>query len=280
MTVTAIGRRKTNRALATNAILCVIALSFALPLVWVILASLDPQAQMGIRWPATPSLSNFAQVLTWPRLVRPLLNGILLAGAGSVIVVTLAAVAAYPLSRFQTRYNTPLIYGILFASALPVSAIMVPVYALFLNLGLVDNRAGVILFLAAHGLPYAIWMMKNFMDAVPAELEEAAWVDGASRAGALRRIIVPLMGPAISAIFIFNFIQMWGNFFVPFILLTDPAKLPVAVSIYGNFGNHGVIVYGQLAAFSLIYSMPVIVLYLLVSRSFNQAFRMSGGVKG
>lgn len=272
--------RKAVSTVVVYAILLVLAALFALPLAWVVLASLDPTAQMAIRWPENPSLANFEAILTEDITIRPLLNGLLIAGLGSAIVVVLAAIAAYPLSRYKARYNMPLIYGILFANALPVSAIMVPVYALFLNLGLVDSLPGVIAFLAAHGLPYAIWMMKNFMDAVPIELEEAAWVDGASPAQALRRILLPLMGPAVTAIFIFNFIAMWGNFFVPFILLTDPAKLPIAVSIYGFFGNNGVIVYGQLAAFSLVYSLPVIVLYLLVSRSFNGAFRMSGGVKG
>jgi multiple sugar transport system permease protein len=192
----------------------------------------------------------------------------------------LAALAAYPLSRFSARYNSPLLYTILFASSLPITAIMVPVYALFVQLQLVDSQVGVTLFMAATGLPYAIWMMKNFMDAVPIVLEEAAWTEGASMFGTLWRVVLPLMGPGITAIFIFNFIEFWGNFFVPFVLLLDPAKLPISVSIYNFFGSHGTVVYGQLAAFALIYTVPVIVLYLLVSRSLNGAFRLEGGVKG
>ena len=81
---------------------------------------------------------------------------------------------------------------------------------------------GTTLFLAASPLPFAIWLMKNFMDGVPIALEEAAWTDGASALQTLRRIVLPLMGPGVVVVTIYTFIRMWGNFFVPFMLLLDP----------------------------------------------------------
>jgi multiple sugar transport system permease protein len=134
--------------------------------------------------------------------------------------------------------------------------------------------------MATTTLPMAIWMTKNFMDAVPLEVEEAAWVDGASALVALRTVVLPLMRQGLGVVFIFVFIQAWGNFFVPFILLLSPSKQPAAVSIFSFFGQHGAIAYGELAAFSILYSLPVLLLYTIVSRGSGQAFALSGSVKG
>jgi multiple sugar transport system permease protein len=157
---------------------------------------------------------------------------------------------------------------------------MVPVYALFVSLNLIDNIYGCIFFLAATSLPMAIWMAKNFMDAVPISLEEAAWTDGASMFTTLWRIVIPLMRPGIAVVFIFVFIQAWGNFFVPFVLLLSPDKVPAAVSIFNFFGQNGAVAYGQLAAFSIVYSVPVIALYVLVSRGLGGGNALAGGIKG
>jgi multiple sugar transport system permease protein len=157
---------------------------------------------------------------------------------------------------------------------------MVPVYSLFVQLNLLDSLPGTIFFLAASSLPMAIWMTKNFMDSVPISLEEAAWMDGASSMRALRSIVIPLMRPGIAVVAIFVFLQAWGNFFVPFILLLSPSKQPAAVSIYSFFGQYGAIAYGQLAAFSVLYSIPVIVLYVIVSRGIGGSFALAGAVKG
>lgn len=134
--------------------------------------------------------------------------------------------------------------------------------------------------MATTTLPMAIWMTKNFMDSVPLEVEEAAWVDGASGMAALRTVVLPLMRHGLGVVFIFVFIQAWGNFFVPFILLLSPSKQPAAVSIFSFFGQHGAIAYGELAAFSILYSLPVLLLYAIVSRGSGRAFAMSGAMKG
>ncbi len=104
---------------------------------------------------------------------------------------------------------------ILFSTGLPITAIMVPVYGLFVQLALDDSMVATTVFMATTALPISIWLTKNFMDGVPIELEEAAWVDGASPLQGLRRIIMPLMAPGLSVVGIFTFIGLWGNFFVP-----------------------------------------------------------------
>jgi len=157
---------------------------------------------------------------------------------------------------------------------------MVPVYGLFVQVELIDTVYGTALFLAAAQLPVSVWLMKNFMDGVPVSLEEAAWTDGASSLQALARIVLPLMGPGIVVVTVFSFVAMWGNFFVPFMLLLSPERMPASVSIFTFFGNTGSVVYGQLAAFSLLYSAPAVLLYLLIARRLGGGFTLGGAVKG
>ncbi|WP_404347942.1 carbohydrate ABC transporter permease [Phycicoccus jejuensis] len=266
--------------LAAGLALVVVGVAFLVPLAWILLASVNPSATVSVSVPEEPTLQNYRDVLTPELTFRPLLNSLVVSGATAVIVVLVATLSAYPLSRYRMRFNRAFLHTILFGSCLPITAVMVPVYALFVTLGLLDSVPGTVLFLSATALPMAVWMTKNFMDSVPVSLEEAAWVDGASSMQALWRVVVPLMRPGMAVVFIFVFTQAWGNFFVPFVLLLDPAKQPAAVSIYTFFGTNGAVAYGQLAAFSVLYSLPVLVLYLVVQRLGGGSFALAGSVKG
>ncbi|MEV7134791.1 carbohydrate ABC transporter permease [Arthrobacter sp. NPDC093128] len=263
-----------------DAALLLIGACFVLPLLWLVFASLDTKAGYETQLPASASLTNFAAVLTPELLIRPLWNSLLLSGGTATVTLVAAVLAAYPLSRFESRFNRPFLYSILCGTCLPVTAIMVPVYGLFVQLRLLDSMPATVFFMAATALPMAIWMTKNFMDTVPVSLEEAAWVDGASGLTALRTVVLPLMRQGLGVVFIFVFIQTWGNFFVPFVLLLSPSKQPASVSIFSFFGQHGAIAYGQLAAFSILYSVPVLVLYVLVARGASGSFALSGAMKG
>ncbi|MGP4050555.1 carbohydrate ABC transporter permease [Streptomyces sp. 2A115] len=272
--------RRSSRRYAADAGLLVVAATFILPLAWVLLSSVDPNADLKVKVPDGVTLDNFDAVLKPDITFTPLLNSLILCGGATLLTVVCAALAAYPLSRFRSRLNRPFLLTILFATSLPITAIMVPVYALFVQVNLIDTMQGTIFFFTASQLPFAIWLMKNFMDGVPKELEEAAWTDGASSFQSLLRIVLPLMGPGVAVVTVFSFVMMWGNFFVPFMLLLSPDQMPASVSINDFFGNRGTVVYGQLAAFSIIYSMPVILLYVLVARRLGGGFALGGAVKG
>lgn len=272
--------RRSTSALMANLVLVVVGACFVLPLAWLVFASFDATATYETTLPIDPTLANFAAILTPELTLVPVINSVLLSGGTALVTIVVALLAAYPLSRYQSRFTRPFMYTVLFGTSLPITAIMVPVYGLFVRLNLLDSVPGTILFLAASALPMAIFMTKNFMDSVPLSLEEAAWVDGASAMQALRSIVIPLMRPGIAVVGIFVFLQAWGNFFVPFVLLLSPSKQPAAVTIYTFFGQYGAVAYGQLAAYSLIYAAPVIVLYVLVSRGIGGSFALSGAVKG
>lgn len=267
-------------SIASSAVMILIGIAFLTPLAWIVLSAFNPAATVSIAVPKTWTLDNFTSIATVDATLLPLWNSLLISLGTATITVGVSVLAAYPLSRFSMRFNRGFMYTILFGACLPITAMMVPVYTLFVNFRLLDSVIGTILFMAATSLPMAIWMMKNFMDSVPVSLEEASWVDGASAMTALRRIVVPLMKQGIAVVFIFVFTIAWGNFFVPFVLLFSPEHQPAAVAIYNFFGTNGAIAYGRLAAFSIFYSTPVLLLYLIVQRRAGGGFAMAGAVKG
>jgi multiple sugar transport system permease protein len=276
-------RKMTKHALERTIpyiVLSFIGILFLLPLLWILFASFDPHATVSLKIPKTISIENFVSVLIDKVNQRSLLIGIFLSLGQAIITVVVAALAAYPLSRYRLKYKKSFLLTILFMTSLPITAVMVPVYQLFMILNLHDSLFGTMLFLASSALPYAIWMMKNFMDAVPLELEESAWIDGASVLKGLQKVVAPLMVPGICTVAIFTFTLSWGNFFVPYILIQSPEKLPASVTIYQFFGQYGMVEYGKLAAFSLIYTIPPIVLYMISQRFMSEGFSLGGATKG
>lgn len=270
----------TAEKLLSSTALILIAALFCVPLLWVLFASINPNASLSVAWPQQPSLDNFNAILNTKTTFRPILNSLILCGGATVLTVFCSALAAYPLSRYRSQAKKPFLMIIVFAMGLPITAIMVPVYAMFVQVNLIDSMPAAILFLAASALPYGIFLMKNFMDGVPREIEESAWTEGASSLQALRFVVMPLIRPGTAVVTIFTFVGMWGNFFVPFMLLLSPDKLPASVSLYTFASQYGQVAYGQLAAFSLVYSLPVMVLYLLMGRRLGVGFTAAGGIKG
>ncbi|MEO3945936.1 carbohydrate ABC transporter permease [Gorillibacterium sp. CAU 1737] len=262
------------------AILVFLGICFLAPLLWIVFAAFDLNARQGIKLPTPFSLDNFSAVLGDSGNIRSFGVGILLSGGQALLVVVVSMLAAYPLSRYEMKFKKSFLLSILFMTSLPITAVMVPVFQMFLYFKLQNSIFATMLFLTASSLPYGIWMMKNFMDSVPIDLEESAWIDGTSVWGGLRRIVAPLMLPGIATIAIFTFSGSWGNFFVPYILLQTPEKLPASVTIYQFFGSHGMVEYGRLAAFSLLYTMPSVVLYIFSQRYMSKGFSMGGATKG
>jgi multiple sugar transport system permease protein len=265
---------------AVNLVLLLIAACYLVPLLWLVLAAFNATAGPAVAWPDRWTFDNFRAVLTTDITFRPMLNGLILCGGATIVTMVCAVLAAYPLSRYRSRMKRPFLLTVLFMTGLPITAIMVPVYGLFVQVDLIDTYTGTILFMATTALPISIWLSKNFMDAVPIDLEEAAWTDGASPMQALRRIVLPLMWPGIAVVALYTFIGLWGNFFVPFVLLLSNDNLPASVSIYTFFSQYAQVVYGQLAAYSMLYSLPAVLLYLMLSRRLSGAFTFGGAVKG
>lgn len=273
---------KNNQKLIENiaaiSILLTVGLMFFLPFLWMIMASFDQYALSAIKLPKL-TLSNYIGVITDPYNRLSFVNGIYMATGAALIATTFSLLAAYPLSRFRIGYKYKILFGLLFLTGLPITAVMVPVYQMFVALKLQNSLSAVMILMGASSIPYSVWLMKNFLDSVSIELEEAAWVDGSTKMGSLFKIIIPLAFPGITMVFINSFSGAWGNFFVPYILLQSQSKFPIALKIYQFFGSYGEINYGPLAAFSTMYMLPSLILYIVSQRVMSMGFSMSGGNK-
>ena len=271
-------RRLSVAALATNVVLILLGCFFLLPMLWMVFASLDSNPDWAIKLPSL-TLTNFTEVLSRADALSSFRSSLILAGTTTVLTTVLALLAAYPLSRMHIPFKRSFMLAILFASGLPVSMLIVPVYQMYVTFGWLDSLYATALFLSASSLPFAIWLMKNFIDAVPVELEQAAAIDGASTFRILRELVFPLALPGIAVTGIYTFINAWGAFIIPFVLTYSPENQPGPVEIYNFMGSHGLFKFGDLAVFSLLFSVPVIVLYLFMSRYFSGAFNFGGAVK-
>jgi multiple sugar transport system permease protein len=267
---------KRTRKTLSNGLLLIFGLLFFAPMVWLIFASLDSQATWAVEWPHF-TLSNFHQVLTGSNL-QALVNSLILAVVSTLIATTTGMLAAYSLSRRRIPFKGPLLLFVLFTSGVPLTILIVPLYQLFATYGLLSIIPTAI-FLAVTSLPFEIYLIKNFIDAVPTDLEEAARMERANTFHVLTRVVGPLALPGIAAAAIFGFVNAWGSFIVPLILISPTSQQPAPVAIYGFIGAADVR-YGDIAAYSLVFCVPVFILYALSARLFREGFVLGGAVKG
>jgi multiple sugar transport system permease protein len=181
-------------------LLSLVAAFFALPLLWLVFAPFDRHPSLSVKLPEF-TLDNFAMLLKTPYALSSLKNSVFIAGATMVIVVVFAALAAYALSRVAIPGRDALLYGLLLLSSIVTgTAAMVPIFLLMFQLSLIDSRTGVCLVLAGGLLPAAIFILKDFMDAIPRSYEESARVFGASPLQVLRHIVLPIARPGLATI--------------------------------------------------------------------------------
>lgn len=252
---------------------------FALPLVWLLLAPFNPRATLSVALPETFSLANFQTVFANTFAVRALLQNSVIQAVGAMVLVTLlATLAAYALSRAAIRGKTVLTYGlVLFSSVVTGTAAMVPIFLLIFRMGLIDTHLGVILVFTGGLLPAAVFIMRDFVDSIPRSYEESALVAGATPWGVFRDIAVPIVRPGMMVVAVWTFVNVWGGFLIPFILLRSPDKMPASVAIYSFYSEAGTPVITLTAAYSLLYTLPVLLLYLFVN--WRYGFRFFGGIK-
>jgi multiple sugar transport system permease protein len=250
---------------------------FALPLLWLIFAPFDRNPTLSVQLPSG-TLANFRDVFKDPNTLPSLKNSIVLALGTMVFVVALASLAAYALSRVRLPGRNLLLYMLLlFSSIVSGTAAMVPLFLLVFDLGLINSYVGVVLVLAGGLMPAAIFILKDFMDGIPRSYEESARVFGANSFQVLRDVVAPVARPGLAVIAVWTIVNVWGNFLIPFILLRSPDKQPAAVTVYNFYTEGGQANLRLLSAFSLLYSIPVVVMYLFVNRRYG--FRFHGGIK-
>lgn len=257
--------------------LVMIGLFFAVPLMWLVVAPFDGNPTMAVKWPEW-TLRNFERLLQNPYALGSILNSLLLAAGTMAVTVVFGTLASYALSRVRIPGRDALLYGMLLLSSIVTgTAAMVPTFQLMNAIGLINTQTGVVLVMAGGVLPTVIFILKDFMDSVPKSYEESARLYGAKPYQILRDVVVPVARPGIAFIAIWTVVQVWGNFLVPYILLRDPASQPAAVMMFTFYTESGQADLRLISAFSLIFALPVLLIYFLVNRKFG--FRFYGGIK-
>ncbi|AFR08885.1 carbohydrate ABC transporter permease [Nocardiopsis alba] len=278
----------TLRRLGSDAAGLLVALVVALPLYWMVLSALKPRAALeaGDPTPYTlePTLESFRRVLLLDGFGQYLFNSLLVA----VVVVTVstlcAFLAAVALTRYRFRLRTTLLIMILTAQMVPVEALTIPLFFLMRTLGYglpgigLNKLGSLMLVHTAFAIPLAVWMLRSFVAAVPKELEEAAWLDGAGSLTFVTRVLFPLVAPGVVACSIFSFIMTWNDFLFArtfIISAQENQTLPIALlSLFKPDEND----WGGIMAGSVLMTLPVLVFFLFVQR--RLANGLGGAVKG
>ena len=276
-------RRDIIADVATYLAYFLIFLFFIGPLLWLVSLSIRTRAEVFISEirliPEVPTIDNYVNVLRTPQFPVYLWNGLKLAVMGAVGAMIVATPAAYAFSRFSFRSREMLMIALLAFQMISPLVIMVPLYRYMDRLGLTESHLGAALVYTAVAAPLFTWILKGFLDGIPKTLEEAAMIDGCSRAGAFLRVVLPLSLPGLASAFVLNAILGWSQFVVPFILLSRPSLLPIAVGIFNFQGSYTASSTQLVAAASVLSIVPAIAVFLLLQRFIIGAL-MAGAVKG
>ncbi|WP_375450078.1 carbohydrate ABC transporter permease [uncultured Devosia sp.] len=264
-----------SRAMALA--LSFMALIWISPFAWLILNAFDPAATGRLAVPQGVTLGNFAQAMSG-NTGRQFLNSIYIAAGTATLTVIVGIAAAYPLSRLKIPGRNAFLWALVIMRMLPSIGVLVPMYFVSQSMGLLNNY-GVVLALTILNLPFTLLLLKNFFDTVPVEMEEAAYVEGASLWHIVTRIVLPLSRAGIAVVWFFTFTGAWNEFLLPLIFSRTEQGFPMSVGLYAAFGQNGAIQYGFLAAYSIIYAAPAVGVYFLLRRNMNTGFA-GVGVKG
>ena len=267
---------------AANVVGVAVAAVMIFPVYWMVLTAFKPGTEILTYTPRfVPSrltVDNFVRAVSAPHFLDALRNSAIVAGSTMVIALVLALLAAVAIARFRFYGRRAFIVTILVVQMVPLSALIIPLYLMLNSIGQVNTLSGVVLTYLAFVLPFTIWTLRGFVAGVPVELEEAAMVDGCTRFGAFRRIVLPLVLPGLVATSIYALIQSWNEYIMAYVLLNDQAKETLPIWLVSFVTDRG-IDYGALMAGATMMALPVVVFFAIIQRHVASGLT-AGAVKG
>ncbi|MEU3411542.1 MULTISPECIES: carbohydrate ABC transporter permease [unclassified Streptomyces] len=267
--------RRAARAGQYTALLAYL-LFLAFPLLWLLSTALKSPRELGGLHPAWiprhPTLANVRQAFAEQPLAHAALNSLLVALATAAVAVLIATPTAYVMARHRTRAARAATGWVVVSQAFPFVLLIIPLFLVLKQLRLIDSLIGLVLVYVVWSLPFALWMLAGHVRAVPAELEEAAAVDGAGRLRTLISVTAPLLAPGIAATALFAFVTAWNEFFFALVLLKSPRRQTLPVVLTHFIGAEGVADLGPLAAAAFLATLPSLAFFALVQR------RIAGGL--
>jgi len=221
--------------------------------------------------------ANYASVFEMG-VSRYFLNSIMVSVVAVVIVMFIAALASYPLSRMNFKFNRPLFLLFIAGMMLPIHATLIPVFKLSQSMGIYDTLWALLGPYIAFSLPISIFILTQFMQEIPKSLEEAAKIDGCTHFGIFWRVMLPMLTPALMTVFIYNFLHLWNEFIFALVLISSPENRTIPLGLQDFYGEFSVNIPGLMAALTL-FSLPVLVAYLFSQEKVVKGLA-GGSVKG
>ncbi|HKQ99644.1 MAG TPA: carbohydrate ABC transporter permease [Pyrinomonadaceae bacterium] len=279
------GRGTEARGRVMKYVLVVLAVLWALlPVYWMMTISLKHEVdQFAVppKWFVfKPTLAHYADAFLERSFGQYLLTSAIVAVVSTLCALILGTLAAYGLARFRlpAKLNTRLALWILSTRMFPPIVTAVPLFLLMSDLNLLDTLASLVIVYTAFNLPFVVWMMRGFFNEIPREMEEAARVDGDSRLGALRRVVLPLVSPGLAATAVFCLIISWNEFLFALTLTQTDRSMTLPVGIAGRVTQYE-IEWGVMSAAGVVAMIPILIFALAVQRYLVRGLSM-GAVKG
>lgn len=243
-----------------------------LPFVWLLVSAFGkkPENTSGLYLyiPTQLTLDNFGRALD-PKVGNVLhaaLNSLGTVGGAILLAVTVCTLGGYSLSRARFKGRRSLLYAVLLLQVIPPTATILPLYLVMRDLHLLNTLQGVALGLATFQVPFVLWVIKGFFDGVPFELEESAWLDGASRLTALFRIVLPMALPGVGAAAVLAFNSAWGHFFLPLVMISDQDKYLMPQALFTSIINYTNVDYGLMNSVAMIYALPSLLFFFFARK--------------
>jgi multiple sugar transport system permease protein len=275
------GRRLPTIALSLMTWLLVLMISF--PLLWMLITSVKPQSELFASpptfLPREVTFEHYRRLLEDTPFIQYFFNSLLLASTTTVLVVAVATLAAYSLVRFSYPGREKLAVVVLFTYLLPSVVLIAPLYFMLVGLGLANTLSSLVIAYTTFALPYAIWLLRSFMEGLPEDLESAAMVDGATRMGAFVDVVLPQALPGIISTALFTFILSWNEYLYALVLVNSDETRPLTTGVMNMLVTAFNIEWSLLMAASVMMSIPLIVIFALLQRYLTSSIN-AGGVKG
>jgi multiple sugar transport system permease protein len=276
-------QRSTLQGVIVNLVTWTLVLLIAFPLLWMIITSVKPQTELfripPTWFPETITFEHYWRLLTETPFLIYFRNSVVLATTTTIFVVALGTLGAYSLVRFKYRGRETLAMLVLFTYLLPSVVLIIPLYLMMVAIGLSNTLVSLILAHTTFALPYALWLLRSFMEGVPEDLESAALVDGASRMGAFRDIILPQLLPGIISTALFTFILSWNEYLYALVLVNSDSVAPLTTGVMSMLISAFNIEWSLLMAASVMMSLPLIIVFAFLQSYLTSGFG-AGGVKG
>ena len=250
------------------------AIIILVPIYWIVSGAFKQQVDIfQLKLLFTPTLDNFKIIFKSPyNLFDKLVNSTLVALSTVMITIPLATLAAYSFSRFRMKAEKVMFVTILATQFVPAVVIVLPFFILFRDIGILDTRLALVLVNLSLIMPFAIWMIKGFIDGIPLDTEEAALVDGSGRIQVVLNVVIPMALPGVITAGIFCFILAWNEFLFALIITTNKAvTLPVGLSLF--HAEEGVL-WHLISAAGIMIMLPMFVLATLIQKHFVQGMTM------